>query len=149
MSRMGVVLAVGFICTASRALAAGPCFADDPEAFGGDVVGDGHCVQFVQAATGAPSTSAWRPGARVRGNPGVVPGTAIATFGTNGEYRSGTGNRAAIHISQDDTGIWVHDQWRGQPVHQRLIRFAGGHGSHEGGKSNDGDLLPRDQVTQP
>jgi hypothetical protein len=62
MSRMGVVLAVGFICTASRALAAGPCFADDPEAFGGDVVGDGHCVQFVQAATGRQGSR--RPGCR-------------------------------------------------------------------------------------
>jgi hypothetical protein len=25
-------------------------------------------------------------------------------------------------------------------VHRRLIRFEGGHGSHEGGKKNDGDL---------
>jgi len=30
------------------------------------------------------------------------------------------------YLYQDDHGIWVYDQWRGQPVHKRLIRFEGG-----------------------
>jgi hypothetical protein len=32
----------------------------------------------------------------------------------------------------------VYDQWLGQPVHKRLIRFEGGRGSGKGSKSNDG-----------
>jgi hypothetical protein len=35
-------------------------------------------------------------------------------------------------------GIWVYDQWLGQPVHKRLIRFEGGSGGKWGSKSNDG-----------
>ena len=35
-------------------------------------------------------------------------------------------------------GIWVYDQWQGQPVHKRLIRFEGGSGAKWGSKSNDG-----------
>jgi hypothetical protein len=53
-------------------------------------------------------------------------------------YTSESGNHAAIYLYQDDRGIWVYDQWRGQPVHKRLIRFEGGSGSKWGGKSNDG-----------
>jgi hypothetical protein len=141
MSRMVVVLSIGFVCTASHALAAGPYFAEHPEAFVGRVVGDGYCVKFVQVAAGAPITSEWRPGARIRGNPNVTPGTAIATFEGNGTYKSRTGNHAAIYVSQDNVGLWVYDQYRGQPVHKRLIRFEGGRGSDKGNKSNDGDLF--------
>jgi hypothetical protein len=34
----------------------------------------------------------------------------------------------------------VYDQWRGQPVHKRLIRFEGGEGAKKGNKSNNGNL---------
>ena len=119
-------------------VAAGPYLAAHPEAFAGEVVGDGHCVALVQAAAGAPPTSAWRRGALVRGSPGIARGTAIATFEADGTYTSRSGNHAAIYLDQDATGIWVYDQWRGQPVHKRLIRFQGGAGSGRGSKSNDG-----------
>ena len=48
-----------------------------------------------------------------------------------------SGNHAAIYLYQDERGLWVYDQWQGQPVHKRLIRFAGGSGKW-GSKSNDG-----------
>jgi hypothetical protein len=141
VSRMGVVLALGLVCTASHALADGPYFAENAEPFVGRVVGDGYCVEFVQVAAGAPFTSEWRAGAPVRGKPNVTPGTAIATFEVDGTYTSRTGNHAAIYISQDNTGLWVYDQWQGQPVHKRLIRFEGGKGSNQGSKSNNGKLF--------
>ncbi len=140
MSHMIAVLAVGLSCTAGSALAAGPYYAPLPEAFEDEVVGDGHCVKFVQVAAAAPRTAEWRPGTKVRGNPDMVPGTAIATFEADGIYTSQSGNHAAIYVDQDETGIWVYDQWRGQPVHFRLIRFTGGKGAEQGSKSNDGDL---------
>jgi hypothetical protein len=76
----------------------------------------------------------------VRGNPDVAPGTAIATFEADGTYTSQSGNHAAIYINQNKAGLWVYDQWRGQPVHYRLIRFRNGSGAGKGSKSNNGDL---------
>jgi hypothetical protein len=74
----------------------------------------------------------------VRGNPHIASGTAIATFESDGSYTSESGNHAAIYLHQDDHGIWVYDQWRGQTVQKRLILFEGGSGSKWGNKSNDG-----------
>ena len=116
----------------------GPYIAARPEAFAGRVIGAGHCVDFVKAAAGAPVTVAWQGGAPVRNNPQIAPGTAIATFEADGSYTDESGNHAAIYLSQDDHGIWVYDQWQGQPVHKRLIRFEGGSGGKRGSKSNDG-----------
>ncbi|HEX2222713.1 MAG TPA: BPSL0067 family protein [Thermoanaerobaculia bacterium] len=127
--------------TTDPSFAVGPHLAAHPEAFVGEVVGDGHCVAFVKVAAGAPRTSEWRPGARVRGNPRIARGTAIATFEADGTYTSRTGNHAAIYLGQDEAGLWVYDQWRGQPVHERRIRFEGGAGSGRGSKSNDGKLF--------
>jgi hypothetical protein len=116
----------------------GPYVAARPEAFEGRVIGAGHCVEFVKAAAGAPPTVAWQGGPAVRGNPHIARGTAIATFEPDGSYTSETGNHAAIYLYQDERGIWVYDQWQGQPVHRRLIRFEGGSGAKRGNKSNDG-----------
>jgi hypothetical protein len=116
----------------------GPYIAARPEMFEGRVVGAGHCVDFVKAAAGVPRTAAWQEGAAVRGNPDIAPGTAIATFESDGSYTSESGNHAAIYLYQDERGIWVYDQWQGQPVHKRLIRFEGGSGAKRGSKSNDG-----------
>jgi hypothetical protein len=149
ISRLSIIFAVSLICVAcstfetKRLLANGPYLAKHPDAFVGTVVDNGHCVKFVQAAAGAPRTTDWRPGAWVRDNPDVVPGTAIATFEEDGTYTSEPGNHAAIYVGQDATGLWVYDQWRGQPVHKRLIRFEGGKGAKKGNKaskSNNGNL---------
>ncbi|HEX5078404.1 MAG TPA: BPSL0067 family protein [Geminicoccaceae bacterium] len=115
----------------------GPYIAARPEAFAGSVVGEGYCVDFVKAAAGVPRTAAWQEGTQVRRNPDIAAGTAVATFESDGSYTSESGNHAAIYLSQNDQGIWVYDQWQGQPVHRRLIRFEGGSGKW-GSKSNDG-----------
>jgi hypothetical protein len=137
-----VVLAVGSACASHTPDAVpradGPYIAARPEAFEGRVIGGGYCVDFVKAAATVPRTAAWQEGAAVRGNPNVARGTAIATFESDGSYTSESGNHAAIYLSQDDDGIWVYDQWQGQPVHKRLIRFEGGSGAKWGSKSNNG-----------
>ncbi len=137
-----VVLAIGSACAShtpdTGRQADGPYIAASPEAFEGSVIGAGYCVDFVKVAAGVPRTAAWQEGVRVRGNPDIARGTAIATFELDGSYTSESGNHAAIYLDQDDRGIWVYDQWRGQPVHKRLIRFEGGSGSKWGSKSNDG-----------
>jgi len=137
-----VLLAVGSACASHTPDAVpganGPYIAARPEAFEGRVIGGGYCIDFVKAATGVPRTVAWREGAEVRGNTHIAPGTAIATFASDGSYTSESGNHAAIYLYQDDRGIWVYDQWQGQPVHKRLIPFGGGSGAKWGSKSNDG-----------
>jgi hypothetical protein len=144
LARVGsmVVLAFGSACAspepAAVSRADGPYIASRPEAFEGRVVGAGHCVDLVKASAGVPRTDAWQEGAEVRGNSHIARGTAIATFESDGSYTSESGNHAAIYLYQDDHGIWVYDQWRGQSVHKRLIRFEGGSGSKWGSKSNDG-----------
>jgi len=98
-------------------------------------VGSGQCVALVQEWAGAPTTSSWRQGTRVKGNGALISrGTAIATF-VNGVYPNHAhGNHAAIFIDEvPGVGIKVIDQWSGQVPHERTIRY-GGHGG-----SNDGD----------
>ena len=103
------------------------------------VVGTGHCVPFVQDASGAPNTSAWKRGRLVKGDSTVLKGTAIATFNSEGRYTNSTDgtSHAAIYLEQTSVGLHVWDQWKGQPVHMRWIRFQGG---AAGAKPvNDGD----------
>ncbi len=144
LARVGsiVALALGSACASDPPDAVpradGPYIAASPEAFEGEVIGAGYCVDFVKTAAGVPRTAAWQEGAPVRGNPRIAPGTAIATFESGGSYTSESGNHAAIYLGQDERGIWVYDQWRGQPVHKRLIRFDSGSGAKWGSKSNDG-----------
>jgi len=115
--------------------------AQDPESYKGKVVGTGHCVPFVQKASGAPITSNWKRGVKVKGNASILEGTAIATFDVNGKYTNsmdGT-SHAAIYVGQDAVGLQVWDQWKTQPVHERTIRFQGG---ADGVKPvNDGDAF--------
>jgi hypothetical protein len=70
-------------------------------------VGTGECVALVEQATGAPRSAIWRPGALVQADRTIRPGTAIATFDSNGHY---TGH-AAIYLGQDERGVRVIDQW--------------------------------------
>lgn len=110
--------------------------APDPESYAGQVVDDGQCVAFIKEASGAPQTSLWKEGIKVRG--ATIPtGAAIATF-IDGIYPSHAhGNHAAIYIEQNSDGLVVWDQWTGQPVHQRTIHFRAGVGE----PSNDGDAF--------
>lgn len=101
--------------------------ARHPESYLGQAVGTGLCVAYVQAAAGAPHTVAWRRGARAKGNASLASGVAIATFDANGSYGNHTNgtSHAAVYLSQDGRGLSVYDQWLGQPVHHRIIRFGG------------------------
>ena len=109
--------------------------ATNPAGYLGQVVGTGHCVPYVQTCACAPQARLWKEGTKAKSALTLQTGTAIATF-KNGMYpNNSTGNHAAIYISQDAIGIWVYDQWIGQPVHKRLIRFKGGMGD----AVNDGD----------
>jgi hypothetical protein len=118
-----------------------PYIAQDPESYEGTVVGTGQCVAFVQKASGAPVTAAWNRGAKARGNTAIQIGTAIATFDAKGEYTNSTDgtSHAAICVGQDAVGLQVWDQWKGQPVHQRTIRFQGGASGVK--PVNDGDAF--------
>lgn len=94
-------------------------------------VGDGQCVALVKDLLGMPSTHYWFEDVSappVYGNPGLAPGTVIATF-VGGTYQSMPHhNHAAIYIQQVDGGILVVDQWfdtrtgKRQPPHYREIR---------------------------
>jgi hypothetical protein len=105
----------------------------DPQTFAGQVVGTGQCVAFVEVACSQitpvviamPHTPNWKAGRKVQGDTSVLPGTAIATFDPNGKYGNHTDGRshAAILVEETPEGLLVWDQWVGQPVHERLIRF--------------------------
>ena len=118
-----------------------PYIATAPDSYQGQVVGSGQCVAYVQQASGAPLTAQWSQGGLARGNSTIQPGTAIATFGPDGTYTNSTDgtSHAAIYMGQNEAGLQVWDQWKGQPVHQRIIRFQGGApGVHP---VNDGDAF--------
>lgn len=102
----------------------------------GKVVGNGHCVPFVQAAARVPHTSRWRKGEPVRGAT-LIFGTAIATFGPDGRYTNatdGSAHAAILHVVAQDS-LLVVDQWVGHPVAKRVIPFRAGAGK----PANDGD----------
>jgi hypothetical protein len=111
--------------------------ASSPHAHLGRVVDTGECVRYVQVAAQASHTSRWVRGEKVRGAHHLPVGTTIATFDAQGRYANDTTGRshAAIYIGQNDQGLRVLDQWAGQPVHERLIRFRDGKAQ----PVNDGD----------
>lgn len=104
--------------------------------------GNTECVELIKQALGAPPSSQWQEGARVEklapGQPDPIPpGTPIATF-ENGKYpqQGDTGMHAGIYMGQDEKGIQVLDQWRGQKaVAPRTIYWA----PKRPGRSNDGN----------
>lgn len=109
-----------------------------PTSYLGQVVGSGQCVAYVQKCSTLGPTGSWLQGALVKGNKEIQPNTVIATF-VDGKYASKTdgSSHAAVYLSQDATGIWVYDQWKGQKVHKRCIRFNGA--ARKATAVNDGD----------
>lgn len=76
-------------------------------------VGDGYCVPLVQQVTGAPNTTLWVRGSELKGRPQLEPGTAIATFDSNGKYPNHSkGNHAAIFVGYTEHGVRIYDQYR-------------------------------------
>jgi hypothetical protein len=101
-----------------------------PGNYNGMVVGDGHCVAFVRAASGAPHTSGWRAGERLSFAQNATPGIAIATFGYDNRYQNATdgSSHAAVLLYVHPDALEVLDQWVGRKVGPRLIRFKKGNG---------------------
>lgn len=104
-------------------------YANVDDLDGTSLVGSQQCVALVQHYAKAPQTSKWKEGKHVMGDTSIVKGTAIATF-VSGKYPNlSHGNHAALYISQDATGIWVMDQWKGDEnkpnVSKRHLRAKG------------------------
>jgi RHS repeat-associated protein/uncharacterized repeat protein (TIGR01451 family) len=79
------------------------------------------CVSLTKYFTGLPCTDCWRAGPTVFGND-IPPGTAIATFGTDGRYPAGHVNKnSGIFVSQDSEGLDMIDQWPGHTAQDRLV----------------------------
>lgn len=117
-----------------------PFIASNAQSYAGKSIGDGHCVAFVRAASGAPHSSSWTKGESVKDSTTIVSGTAIATFDESERYGSrkdGTCH-AAIFLRKTTVGIVVLDQWitngKRQAVHERVIRF-----NATGKRTNNGD----------
>ena len=89
-------------------------------------VGTKQCVSLVKQYAKAPPSSLWKEGKVVKGNLLLKKGTAIATF-VNGKYPNhGTGNHAALYITQDAAGIVVADQWSSSgTIRKRRLPFLG------------------------
>ena len=111
--------------------------AGDLRPYYGREVDGGECVAFVRRVTDLPHTSRWRPGVKVRGG-GVAPNTAISTF-RQGRYSNSYDGTAhcAILLAEHADGLLVADQWKGQPVAQRVLQFRGGRSK----PVNDGDAF--------
>jgi len=107
-----------------------PFVADDPKQHIGTVVSNGHCMRHVQVVAGVPHSSTLRRGDPVRGS-NCAPGTVIGTFDADDRYANATdgSSHVAIFLAETEEGLLVIDQWVGQPVHERLIRFRDGEGS--------------------
>lgn len=86
---------------------------------GADYVDDGHghelgeCVSLVKRmCPRVPVTKFWKKGSAVKGNVGLLSGTAIASF----DPKTGHYWHAAIYVRQDGAGIWVWDQYHDGPT---------------------------------
>jgi hypothetical protein len=81
-----------------------------------DIVGNGQCVSACSKFSGVTGdTKLWRAGAGVADNGDVKPGTAIATFDSNGRYPTGKDKNSGIYLGPGTKGsIWILDQW---PAH--------------------------------
>ena len=90
----------------------------------GQSVGTGQCVALAQASSDVGYTSTWSPGAQVEGETDIAVGTVIATFGSDGTYTNTYGqSHTAIYLGRDSSGIFVEDQWLGQPAQTRHINW--------------------------
>jgi hypothetical protein len=104
----------------------------------GKVCGSGQCPAIAQAYGGLPMTREWFEGPKVKGNPMIPYGTAVATF-VHGRYPNlPHGNHVAIYIDQDAVkGVLVFDQWTNRLAGYRWMKFGDGITD----RSNDGAAL--------
>jgi RHS repeat-associated protein len=80
-----------------------------------DVIGNGECVTACKKFSGLEGTSTdqWRAGPQVTTGKDIKPGTAIATFDSNGHYPKGDQPKnSGIFLKKGTNGsIWILDQW--------------------------------------
>lgn len=114
-----------------------PTIAAGYDDYMGEVAGSGQCVALLQQTSTVGHTSTWRQGRLARGS-GAPRGTCIATFTPQGRYGNNTNgtSHAAILLKEQPDGLLVCDQWKGQPTHERVIRYKG---NNDPRWSNDGD----------
>lgn len=99
-----------------------------------NMVGSKQCVALVQIYAGLPSTTLWRQGEAVVGNPTLKKGTAIATF-VNGRYANRShGNHAALFLAQGANGIYIMDQWKTKSTGKISSRFIPSRGVDKDGR---------------
>jgi hypothetical protein len=101
---------------------------------GPDQTNKGECAALAQGlGKGVPQVRYWSRGAQVKGQLGLIPGTVIAIFNSNGDYlgqknhphKHGTAH-TALYLGQDTQGIWVVHQDTGHPhIKRTFIRFGG------------------------
>lgn len=88
-----------------------------------DIVGNGECVSACKKFAGLEGTSTdqWRAGPKVVDDKDIKPGTAIATFDSNGRYPGkGKDKNSAIYLGRGANGsIWILDQWPARPGTQQ------------------------------
>jgi hypothetical protein len=101
----------------------------------GEAVGTGECVALAQATSNVGYTGAWSPGAQVEGDTDIAAGTVIATFGSDGTYTNTYGqSHTAIYLGQDDSGIYVEDQWLNHAASTRVIPWTTSNSYESGSK---------------
>lgn len=78
--------------------------------------GRGECVDLIKALVPGligVSTQEWRKGAYVKETPGLLRGTAIATFDPDGRFaHADTGQHAMIFVAHAGAGMWVLEQYK-------------------------------------
>jgi hypothetical protein len=103
--------------------------ASDPHKCLGEVVDTGHCMRHVQVVAGVAHSSKLRKGEKARGAK-LTPGTIVGTFDDTGCYANATdgSSHIAVFLKETPEGLLVIDQWVGQVVHERVVRWKNGAG---------------------
>jgi hypothetical protein len=90
--------------------------------------GKGECVDLIKALVpGLKGVSAtvWRKGAYVKDSPGLLRGTAIATFDQDGTFaHADTGQHAMIFVAHAGAGMYVLEQYKNSGAVSAYARAA-------------------------
>lgn len=126
---LGAFLLVALVVLSSNMVSAYISCSNPSRAMGNWLGRDQECAALVQSQCNLPGwTDYWRPGRHVGSNCNNIPPlTAIATFlGPYGTYdHPSLAQHSAIFIRCERDGIRVFDQWRGQPISNRVIPWRG------------------------
>lgn len=104
-----------------------------------NAAGNTECVELIRQTAGAPHTSRWRAGQKVRdAKQGQIPPyTAIATFVDDKYPTDDKGRHAALYLWHTAAEIRVVDQWKAQgEARERSIRFDNEHGTSRSDEGN-------------